>query len=100
MKRELEALTVTKGDVFCVCVCVSVYVWNYERPNKQKPVKTREEGEMAGQETGQIYRVPFQFLKAVRITLTPVIIGGVGRRCGKLCPLSYSGRSFLMDCVC
>lgn len=81
-------------------MCVSVYVWNSKRPNKLKRAKTKEEEETAGQETGQIYRVPFQFLKAARFTLTPVIIGGVGRRCGKLCPLPYSGRSFLMDDVC
>lgn len=30
----------------------------------QKLVETRQEGNMAGQETGQIYGVPFQFLKA------------------------------------
>lgn len=95
MKRELEGPSVTKvKDALCLCRK------RRERANKQKPVKTRGEGEMAGQETSQIYRVPFQFLKAARITLTPVIIGGVGRRCGKLCPLSYSSSSFLMDCVC
>lgn len=45
----------------CECVCERV---KERGQNRQKLVKTREEGEMAGQETGQIYRVPFQFLKA------------------------------------
>lgn len=60
MKRELEGPTATEEGYCCVCLCV----WERERANKQELVKTREEGKMAGQETGQIYRVPFQFLKA------------------------------------
>ncbi len=45
-------------------LCVFVCVWERERANTRELVKTREEGKMAGQEMGQIYRVPFQFLKA------------------------------------
>lgn len=65
MKRELEGPTATQ-EGYCVCLCVRscVCVGGGERANKQELVKTREEGKMAGQETGQIYRVPFQFLKA------------------------------------
>lgn len=41
-----------------------VFMCGKQRANEEKLVKTREEEKMAGQETGQIYRVPFQFLKA------------------------------------
>lgn len=56
---------------------VCVYI-QYEWGNEEKLVETRGEERMAGRETGQIYGVPFQFLKPAHITLTQVIRGGVG----------------------
>lgn len=45
------------------CVCVGG--GGRERGKQaENLVKTRGEGKMAGQEMGQIYRAPFQFLKA------------------------------------
>lgn len=60
-----------EGTGPCVCVYIQ-YEWGNER-NWWK----LEEKE-AGRETGQIYGVPFQFLKPAHITLTRVIRGGVG----------------------
>lgn len=52
------------GRTDCRKSCVYVCVGEREGAHKQKLVETGREGKMTGQETGQIYRVPFQFLKA------------------------------------